>query len=82
MRRHHNVFEYRPQAPGVSFADLLALLFIGLRLGGAIDWPWVWVLSPLWIPLALGLFVVALGGLVALAIVSRKAKPGQPSSAT
>lgn len=32
-----------------NFADGLTLLFIGLKLGNVIVWPWVWVLSPLWI---------------------------------
>jgi membrane protein DedA with SNARE-associated domain len=38
------------------FTELLALLFIGLKLGGVIDWSWWWVLSPILIPV--GLFVV------------------------
>jgi len=32
---------------------LLTLLFIGLKLTGFIDWSWWWVLSPLWLPLAI-----------------------------
>jgi uncharacterized protein (DUF983 family) len=35
------------------FTPLLTVLFIGLKLAGVIAWSWVWVLSPLWIPLAL-----------------------------
>ena len=31
------------------FVMLLTLLFIGLKLGGVIDWSWLWVLAPLWI---------------------------------
>lgn len=34
---------------GISFAGLLTLLFIGLKLGGVIAWSWWWVLAPLWI---------------------------------
>lgn len=30
------------------FIPLLAVLFIGLKLGGVIAWSWLWVLSPLW----------------------------------
>lgn len=30
----------------VGLVDLLALMFIGLKLGGAIDWSWWWVVSP------------------------------------
>ena len=33
---------------GVGFFGLRGILFIGLRLGGIIDWPWWVVLSPLW----------------------------------
>ena len=34
---------------GIGFTGLLTILFIGLKLGGVIDWSWWWVLSPLWI---------------------------------
>lgn len=49
---------------GVSFASLLGLLFIGLKLGGVAPvatWSWVWVLCPFWIGLALvmGICLVA-----------------------
>ena len=30
----------------------LTVLFVGLKLTGFIAWSWWWVLSPLWIPLA------------------------------
>jgi len=38
---------------GVGFTGLLAVLLIGLKLGKIITWSWWWVLSPLWIPLAI-----------------------------
>lgn len=37
---------------GIGFAGLLAIVFITLKLTGYITWSWLWVLSPLWIPLA------------------------------
>ncbi len=37
---------------GPGFLSLLTLLFIGLKLTGHIDWSWLWVLSPMLIPLA------------------------------
>lgn len=40
---------------GLGFADALALLFIGLKLCKVIDWPWVWVLSPVWISIGIEL---------------------------
>ena len=45
------------------FTSLLAVLFIGLKLTGYIAWPWLWVLSPIWIPAALALLGVILVGL-------------------
>jgi hypothetical protein len=38
---------------GIGFPGLLAILFIGLKLGGVIAWSWLWVLSPLWLPLVI-----------------------------
>ncbi|HET8689763.1 MAG TPA: hypothetical protein VFM18_24420 [Methanosarcina sp.] len=35
------------------FLPLLTTLFIGLKLTGHITWSWFWVLSPLWIPVAI-----------------------------
>ena len=52
---------------GISFPALLAILFIGLKLTGFIDWSWVWVLSPLWIPFAIVLLVVVVVVIVAIA---------------
>lgn len=37
---------------GIGFSGALAILFIGLKLTGHIDWSWPLVLSPLWVPLA------------------------------
>ena len=44
----------------ISFFELLAVLFIGLKLAGIITWSWLWVLSPLWIPIAIILAVIFL----------------------
>lgn len=38
---------------GVGFCGLLTLVFIVLKLCGVIKWSWLWILSPLWIPVAL-----------------------------
>lgn len=43
--------------PG-SFIGLLTILFIGLKLTNYIDWSWLWVLAPLWIPITLVLLIV------------------------
>ena len=37
----------------LTFLDLLALVFITLKLLGKINWSWGWVLSPITIPILL-----------------------------
>lgn len=46
-------------ASGISFASVLGIVFIVLKLTHVIDWSWWWVLAPFWIPFAIG--VVACG---------------------
>lgn len=50
-----------------SFFLLLTAVFVTLKLTGVIAWSWLWVLAPLWIPLAMFilLFLVVLIGLSA-----------------
>lgn len=43
---------------GLGFAGVLTIVFIVLKLIGVISWSWVWVLSPLWISLAIILVIV------------------------
>lgn len=38
---------------GIVFTDLLTIAFIVLKLCNIINWSWIWVLSPIWIPFAL-----------------------------
>lgn len=35
---------------GLGFSSALAIVLIGLKVAGVITLPWVWVLSPIWIP--------------------------------
>lgn len=37
------------------FTTLLAVAFITLKVADVIDWSWLWVLSPIWISILLGL---------------------------
>lgn len=50
---------------GVGLPGLLTVLFVGLKLTDHIDWPWLWVLAPAWIPLVL--LLSCFGPLVLLA---------------
>jgi hypothetical protein len=55
---------------GISFAGLLFILFLGLKLAGigqVANWSWWWVTAPLWGGLAFYLAVVI--GLIAIGIV-------------
>jgi heme/copper-type cytochrome/quinol oxidase subunit 2 len=57
------------QSNGISFAGLLFLLFLGLKLGGVgqvANWSWWWVTAPLWGGIALYLSIVI--GLILLGI--------------
>ena len=49
---------------GIGCTGVLLIVFVTLKATGNIDWPWLWVLAPLWIPLGL---VAALG--LALGVV-------------
>ena len=46
---------------GIGFCGLLTILFIGLKLTNNIDWNWLWVLSPLWIPISIIILLIAIG---------------------
>lgn len=48
---------------GGLLPTLLTVLFIGLKLGGVITWSWWWVLSPIWIIIAV--LIIGLGLLAA-----------------
>ena len=44
---------------GIGFCGLLTIVFIVLKLCKVISWSWLWVLSPIWIPLVLAItFIV------------------------
>lgn len=49
---------------GIGFSGLLTVLFIGLKLTNYIDWSWWWVLSPLWIPLALAVIIIVFSSVI------------------
>lgn len=57
---------------GVGFFGLLTLLFIALKLTGFIDWSWLWVLSPIWIPLVIVIAIAAIATGVAWILEATK----------
>lgn len=55
------------QGPGVL--SILLVAFIVLKLCGVITWSWLWVLAPLWIPIALVLVILLIVGIMVYANV-------------
>ena len=53
---------------GVGIATVLTLIFVVLKLCKVIDWSWVWVLSPIWISLALAAVILVIFYIVAFII--------------
>lgn len=51
---------------GIGFCGLLTIVFIVLKLCKVISWSWLWVFSPIWLPLALAITFV----IVAMIIIS------------
>lgn len=43
---------------GIGLSGLLTVAFVVLRLCGVIAWPWLWVLSPIWISFGLGVLII------------------------
>ena len=50
---------------GLGFGGLLGIVFIVLKLTGVITWSWLWVLSPVWVPLGLFLLILVVSVAVA-----------------
>lgn len=51
---------------GGIFWTLLAVAFIVLKVTRLIDWPWVWVLAPIWIPVGIVLAAIVVVLIVVL----------------
>lgn len=53
---------------GIGFLGALTILFIALKLTHVINWSWWWVLSPIWIPIAVVLGIIAIIAIVMLIV--------------
>ena len=56
---------------GINVLGLLGVGLVLLKVTDNIDWSWVWVLAPFWIPLGIALLVI-IGLLIAVVMVSAK----------
>ena len=61
--------KYQPTSGGIGFCGALTLMFIAFKLLKVIDWSWLWVFAPLWIPSAIVL-AIFLVFVIILVIVS------------
>ena len=52
------VYSGTPSGGGVGVCGLLGVLFIALKLTHVIDWSWLWVLAPFWIPFVVFIVLV------------------------
>lgn len=58
MSRVRVYHENEASKGGIGFAGVLQVAFIVLKLCKVIDWSWLWVLAPTWIPLGIAGFVI------------------------
>ena len=45
---------------GIGFSGALTVLFVGLKLTHVISWPWLWVLSPIWISALIAIAILTI----------------------
>ena len=55
-----NTNNHSSSSSGIGFTGLLTIVFIVLKLCKVINWPWIWVLSPIWIGFILAVIVFLL----------------------
>ena len=63
-------------AGGIGFCGLLTIAFIVLKLTGVINWSWLWVLAPIWIPTAITLAIIVI--VLVVILVRELTKGGRP----
>lgn len=52
------------KSSGIGLTGVLFIIFLVLKLTGNVNWSWLWVLSPIWIP-----FLFFIGILLIFSIV-------------
>jgi hypothetical protein len=45
---------------GIGFFGVLGIVFIILKLCKVINWSWLWVLAPIWIPTVIAIFAIVI----------------------
>jgi len=52
--------EQRTRSRGLSLPWVLTIIFCVLRFVGVIDWPWYWLISPIWISVSIAIVLVGI----------------------
>lgn len=55
-----NISSSSSSSSGIGFCGLLTIVFIVMKLLGYITWSWIWVLSPMWIPIVTVLLMIVI----------------------
>lgn len=42
---------------GIGVSTVIGIVFIILKCCGVLNWSWIWILSPFWIPVVLIIFL-------------------------
>jgi len=50
---------------------ILGIIFIFLKIFGAITWPWIWVTAPIWMPFISGFLFILV---IAIVVISQRRK--------
>ena len=54
----------KSSSSALSFCGALTIVFVVLKLLGKITWSWWWVLSPIWIDLAIALVLIVVMAII------------------
>ncbi len=64
--------EYTANAISLSIVLFFTVALVILKIIGAIAWPWIWVISPLWGAPLLGIYMLWIFASIGAAVVSRR----------
>lgn len=60
--------KYKKRSHGMGLIGTLVTLFVVLKLMNLINWPWIWVFSPIWISILIAIVLfgsILIGGRIA-----------------
>lgn len=57
-----------------NFLLYLTVILVVLKLAGIVDWSWIWILAPLWMPVAIVLGIAVVGFFFAATLLAKLKK--------